>query len=383
MSYKVLISDDDKNYVDSQLDLASNLGIELVHHDNWQSAKAELENNWKDYQGIILDGKGRLKAGAKGEDINHLKKALRDIAQLQVTKGYIQVLINTGFVEDSQSILYDEVYFEKGDEERMYAELVRLIELTDTGKLKKEFNNIFELYDNNVLSPASKTHFIDVLYFTELYVGTISYDNFLTPIRKIIESLLISFTEYGLLPKDFTNNQIHLNPSLNYLSGKETRVLKYDKKTRKGKELFFEIKKKPIPSHLVNSLFNVLRITQQGSHLTGGKISKYKYKSIVYQLFDFLQWYGEFIKKNLDPVFNADRFISKIKEEPIVIEDEKIDGIINIKNSKGVVKSIYNVSMHIIEEKDLQNYDSVLISRYYKDLRNKDFFNVIDIEKKS
>ncbi|MCK5867315.1 MAG: hypothetical protein KAG14_02870 [Mycoplasmataceae bacterium] len=378
--YKVLISDDDYNYIDSQLVYANIRGVDLVHFDNWSSAKQELENNWNNYKAIILDGKGKLTKDSKGEDVKHIILALNDLASLNVSKGYKPIVINTGFV-DTKDVLVNQVYFEKGNEEEMFDHLLNKIKQTDEEQLKLKYADVFELYSKGYLKNDSIQHLLEVLYVSDSNLLNISYENFVTPIRKIIESLFLSLNDYGLLPNEFVENKIHLIPVLNFLGGNQSAISNYYKKEKRAQEFKLKLKKLFFPKDLIFELQQVLKATQEGSHLTGRSISKDKYKSMVFSLLNFLIFYKTFININPSKENNKSRYAYTLTKEDLVLHFDIIEGVLNIIDGRGVVKDVYNISKALVTENELEDYNEVRITCYSETRGVSTKYNVIELEK--
>jgi len=379
--YKVLISDDNEDYVNSQFDYAYDLGIDLVHFGNWKSASEELKEKWNKYDAIILDGKGRLHDKSKSEDIKHLLYALRDLAAMQVKYGYKPIVINTGFVEDSSEVLVDEVYFEKGNEEQLYQYIIEEIKKTDIGKIKYKYQDVFELFSENIFQESSIDLLIEVLQVVENSCSDISYSNFVTPIRKLIETMFLSLNKFGFIPDEFIETQIHLNPTIYFLMGKKTRITNYIVGEKRAEQLRLEIKRSPFDLTTLNDLMSVLRVTQQGSHLTGKSISKYKYRSLILSLLDVFITYKNIVKENKDIENNKLTYGYTITKNFVTIHHDVVEGVLNIRDNKGIVKESYVVPIELIEENNLEDYDEVQITCFF-DVKKKDMkYEVCGVKK--
>ncbi len=125
--YKVLIIDDRKDYVLSQIELADFYKIDLEHIDNWEEAKIKIESDFSYYKAVILDGKGKIKKNGKEEDSQHLAVAKKWL-DIQRSHGhYIHYVINTGFVEEIREWFCDIPLCSKlGQEEMMFSDIVFL-----------------------------------------------------------------------------------------------------------------------------------------------------------------------------------------------------------------------------------------------------------------
>jgi hypothetical protein len=93
-----MIIDDDSRYVEPQKDLAYNeFGLNLIHYKTWEEAQAELIDNFKAYDAIIVDGKGQLNKDSKAEDDSHLFAVISWLKQEKGRGQIVPIFINTGF----------------------------------------------------------------------------------------------------------------------------------------------------------------------------------------------------------------------------------------------------------------------------------------------
>ncbi len=118
----VLIVDDDRRYVTIQAENAAHHGINLIHCPYWDEAHKLIDGDPHKYDVIVLDGKGQINAASESEDINHLKKALKELYILEGKGIAIPYVVNTGYSESS-AIGYDVKVFHKGTGEQQLFEL--------------------------------------------------------------------------------------------------------------------------------------------------------------------------------------------------------------------------------------------------------------------
>lgn len=141
MTYKVLLVDDDKKYSESLIDRVDE--IEIIHKFNWEEAFSELNENFYNYDGVILDGKGQINKDSKTDDDSHVHKAINDLGILRSKEKYIPFVINTAHFERlKDSVNYDEIQiFDKSvQEEQMVACMLDLIKKSTLQKIKNEYN---------------------------------------------------------------------------------------------------------------------------------------------------------------------------------------------------------------------------------------------------
>lgn len=79
---RILFIDDDPRYSESLVVwVYEEYGLRLELYDNLEDAISKWDDNPEEYQGIIIDGKGRLTKDSKGDDPSHLKEALKKISE--------------------------------------------------------------------------------------------------------------------------------------------------------------------------------------------------------------------------------------------------------------------------------------------------------------
>jgi hypothetical protein len=97
---RVLLSDDNLGLHQPLTELASFEQVELVCKDNWEEAKAELEESFDEFDAIILDGRGKLNSDSKDANQRHLTTALNWLREQKQRGNYITVVIFTAYFDD-------------------------------------------------------------------------------------------------------------------------------------------------------------------------------------------------------------------------------------------------------------------------------------------
>jgi hypothetical protein len=94
---RILLSDDNAPFRQTSKEQGAAVGVEIVAFDDWESSQAALDENFESFDGVIIDGKGKLRDSSKGEDGKHLSTAINWLKEQLGKKGYIPVIIYTGF----------------------------------------------------------------------------------------------------------------------------------------------------------------------------------------------------------------------------------------------------------------------------------------------
>jgi hypothetical protein len=166
--YDVLIIDDDLSYVNGQYDTAYNNNINLVHFDNWEDARLELESNLKKFNAIIIDGRGKLSPNSKTEDKKHLITVLDWFEDQKNKNHYYNFVINSAFLEDyTEFIDFNKknikIYYKGKDEELMYKELVKLIISFPLYKIRCKYEEVLDIFDDIVLPSSHNATMVNLL----------------------------------------------------------------------------------------------------------------------------------------------------------------------------------------------------------------------------
>jgi hypothetical protein len=94
---KIVLSDDNEPFRKSSREIGAALGFDVSCFDDWERAQAELDSNFEKYTAVVIDGKGKLRDNAKGEDKKHLVEALMWFREQKAKKRFIPVVIYTGY----------------------------------------------------------------------------------------------------------------------------------------------------------------------------------------------------------------------------------------------------------------------------------------------
>jgi hypothetical protein len=228
--FKVLMVDDNKGYVQSQLELASNMEIDLDFFDNWEEAQKILEENPGYYKAVILDGKGKLKKDGKEENVQHLYKATTWLREQKAIGNCYHYVINTGFSEEINSLIIDEeVYGKFGEEEKMFTNLLGVIKKLDLTKVEEKYPDVISTFNDIYLPLRAKEIITNLLISHECKKP---FNKPFNSIRDLLEIICKRANQIDpqLFPNELIdrtkNNKPNLKAAAIYFSGRKLDLSK-------------------------------------------------------------------------------------------------------------------------------------------------------------
>lgn len=287
--WKILIVDDSNDYVQSQIELAGNMDINLVHYDNWEDAQKVLESSGDQFACIIIDGKGKLKTGSKEEDIKHLNKALSWLKEQKGRGIYFYYVINTAYADHINELVDDEpVYGKFGEEKKMFQDILNNIENSGTQKIKVKYSDIFEIFDKKMLDSATENLLMKAIQDCDK-AKMEDIKGVLTNIRAVQEAIYNSLrgAKIGIVPAQITKHgeiKKHLDGNLDQKNGYKPTS---------------EVYQNSSISSIGN---NIYWVTGQYIHNLEKEtyfISHYTVKALLFSLFELLLWYKSIAIKYL------------------------------------------------------------------------------------
>jgi hypothetical protein len=286
--HKVLIIDDQKKYVQSQIELAGNMGIDLEHIDNWEDAQKYLEQNPDYFKAIIIDGKGKLTKDGKEENSNHLSVALKWLDVQRGKGNYLYHVVNTGFVEEIKK-WFDSVpiYGKLGQEKKMFEEILIRIESNDSQKIKTKYADVFEVFDKKYLDSKTEAQLIKAIQDCDKQKLEEIKGN-LTNIRGVQEAIYnaLRSDKMGIVPKNMTKH------------GDIKKLLDGNPDPQKDYTPTSAVYQNSSISNLSNTLYWVSGQYIHNIDKQTYFISHYTVKSLLYDLMELLLWFKETANKH-------------------------------------------------------------------------------------
>lgn len=295
---KILFSDDNELLFEDFKDRAYKMGIDLHCVTNWEDAQEKLESNWAEYDGLILDGKGKLDESATGNDSKHLSRSLGWLNQ-QFAKGHlIPTVVYSAYIGSGAGNLEDHIdgeqpfllgIFNKDKDVEVVLECIQNFNTNlPVNRLKLQYQDVLTLFDDKRMPENMEQAMIEVL--KDLSLPTVNKTNY-NKIRDIIESMLKMANNIDkvfipdVLLNPTQNNRPNLKYSELYLTGREVRI---------GATTVPRVSTIMI-DHIGWIYSSIVNCCQIFSHNTTQKHTQYAYKSTVFGLLEVLLWYKDYL----------------------------------------------------------------------------------------
>lgn len=294
---KILIIDDQPTYVQSQIELAANMGIDLEHIDNWDEAQLRLEKEPSYFNALIIDGKGKLRKGGKEEDGNHLNTALKWIDSQIANGNQIVYAINTGFIEEiKQWFAQRPLYSKLGQETMMFEDLISKIKNLSIYNVEEKYADVLEAFNDKILPAKGLDSIRDLLLSFE---SKKAINKPFNTMRDILEMICkgANKTDTTLFPDALIDRSKNDKPNLKlaaiFFSGRKVDLTKIG-----GKGEIQQVKK--IFNDEANWAFTYLVET---CHIlshdgTSQKPHKYAFESALFGICELILCYKTYIQNN-------------------------------------------------------------------------------------
>lgn len=296
---KVLWVENEDGIVDSIKEHAELYGLELVHFDNWDEAKKQLENyyEYRQWSAIILDAKCPLDKDGDDDASSFLNEVLTEIENYGKKYHIIPWYVLSAGDEKEATIKaikrhnkYREIwdldwkdyYYSKAGEEKdkLFKRIAKIVpDFVVNYQIRFEYADIL-----NSLETDLQNKIIDLIHEI-IYKSNKTNDLLFNGMRKIIDEIV-----YPKMEK------------LGFFSGIP------DIKTMNGKSIFFDKQYKDKYPHIVRALHTVVEVTQNGSHrdeksIIAKTVSKgnapYLLRSCLYELLNIIYWLNQEERMNL------------------------------------------------------------------------------------
>lgn len=297
--YNILWVDDEHEKLDGTKRSALDFDLKLVPFKSLDAGMAELERNLVLYDGVLLDAKFFEKEDdvPDTEDTDYVHRAKERILQLP-KKFDIHIL--TGQAEAFDSSDFKKAFkkvFKKGisdDEDALFNSLKVAAEGQLDFQIRNEYKRVFEIGDEKYLGSKIYEPIINLLKQIKSTNDFEPTKDNLLPLRKIIENSFDKLFELGIIPEEIY--KAGLNPTVKFLC---------NNKSNSG----YTVVKDFMHPSMAYFFDNLVFITQDSQHDKKGlKLnvdeyisnikSPYLFKSLVFQVLDYLIWLKQFIDEN-------------------------------------------------------------------------------------
>lgn len=293
---KVLLIDDAEEYGYELKGVAAEKNIEVINYTNLQVA---LEENplLQAIKFIILDAHCIKDEIDTAPDFDFLPTALLELEKIFTKNGRrIPFCINTGYAEDDKLKRYhktEKVFNKSSDISEMLEYIIEMVNNDDEFQFKCANNEIFQLFELQILSPEHLKELIEVYKSIKSY-EPLEIKSTIRRIRPIIETSFkkLKQTDNNLIPDSyFKNDEPNVSGIIYHLGGKK----KYNKETERT-EYHSE---RVLPDHVKVSLDCLYDITSKvAMHDYTIKVSENIVKSCYYSLLEYLYWLHTFYTNN-------------------------------------------------------------------------------------
>jgi len=278
MSTRILLIDDDENYVAKLSADALKAGFEIVSDDNLESGIIRLRSGRR-IAAVILDGRCPLSAsGNQPAKLSFVTHALQQIRELEDEYNRaIPFCINTDtpeeFAEEYEGIAH---VFRKGTEhEALFAHLRDLIRALPETTVREEFGEVLTKFSSRFDDETTEL-LIDALLALESADKATIIKN-LGVLRLLLESLI----------DEVCQEKLH-RPVEAYLHGEGSRT----------RRMLDDMKQHVIPIEMYDSAVQIYRIcSRYGNHadpVAPGAIvlkpTRYTYQRLVYGLLELMEF---------------------------------------------------------------------------------------------
>ena len=381
--YSVLWIEDNPLDQEAFVDNAYLEGIDIFQFSTNKAGMEELVGNIDAYDAVILDARGFEESEDESPKLIGLQNS---ISTLNSLSKKIPRFIYSGYLDKDENanvreMLSNEVIFTKGtDTQRLFDRIKEEADKQLDTQIKHEYSRVFKIANEKYLGVQAFDPLLGLLkQVKELKDFETSIDYF-SPIRKLIESSFDKLAEYQLIPDEI--HKAGINPTVKFICNN-----KYNSDFTSTIDYMH-----PTMAYYLDNLVFTLQDSQhlkeglklKVDHYVSETKSPYFFKSLVFQLLDYLIWFKGFI----------DNYESKNKEEPIWTKkventtenDEWIKGLVIkiAENGWGTFlpdNSTRTISIHPIEveKQDLNEGDVIKVITKPSPDGTKTFIKEIEI----
>ncbi len=298
---RILLSDDNAAFRQTSREQGAALGVEVVAFEDWESSQVALEEYFESFDGVIIDGKGKLRDSSKDEDGKHISAATNWLKEQLGKKGYIPVVIYTGFHAELEPYIFTDAQilriFDKS--KHTFQDVLEFLKIriadSPIEKLKVKYSDVFSAFGTKYLPESAIKILIELLRDHEAGVYQKTYFN---KIRESIEEILqrANQIDKGFFPdellKDKQTGRPNLVMSTLYWSGVEIDL------TKIGGTGSVKAKAPILPKHLGRTYSGLIEITNVLSHRYTEPYSKYANQSALNSLLELICWFKLYVQTN-------------------------------------------------------------------------------------
>lgn len=303
--YKVLWFDDEHKTLELIKEEALIADVQLVGFSNADEGLKELEQSYKEYHAVLLDGlffKNKNETGdaQSSEAFGEVAKVLGNLKAQGIIIPWFIYSGQKSFVKDKNVLVdvFSDGAFAKGkifdkNNDDDFIELCSEIKI-EADKLpitvaKNSYPDIFEIFELGYLSDAVEENILDLL-IKPLPQNNSELKGILTNIRSIHESCFLKFTSINVIPKNITS----VSQKFKHLSGNIRR----DNNWEPTSEVYQSKEILNLNEWIYYTCGKYLHYLDD-QHYDGYMISNYAVESLKYGLLEILLWFKKTYKENI------------------------------------------------------------------------------------
>jgi hypothetical protein len=302
--YKVLWFDDEHKTLELIKEEAKIADIQLVGFADSTSGLKELEQSYKEYHAVLLDGlffKNEEETGdvQTGEAFAEVAKVLGNLKAQGIIIPWFIYSGQKSFVKD-KNILLDifskeanangKVFDKNKDED--FIELCNQIKVEadklPRNKAKHNFPDIFKIFDLGYLPESVEENVLDLL-IKPLPQNNSELKGILTNIRSIHESCFLKLSSINVTPKNITSVSLKLK----HLSGN----IKRENNWKPTSEVYQSKEILNLNEWIYYTCGTYLHYLED-QHYDGYMISNYAVESLKFGLLEILLWFKKVYEEN-------------------------------------------------------------------------------------
>lgn len=294
MTNNILLIDDREDFASSLKDQFASKGWVLLHKKSLEGLKKTMPQLHRKLACVILDINCLHTDDQEIENPDFIGDAITYLDQN--FPSFPRVILTGDDKEYNGYKRYNKsesVYLKTPNSiKELFNEIENLIKNSDVLRVKREYMQAFEVFENGILREEKEKELIELLLCIES-PKTINLKDNIGKVRKFLEPIykVINERSSAYLPDEvFTGDQVNLADAELYLTGRPITNRRYAKTYTPNGVL--------LPGHLCWML-PMLRMSTStaGSHDYKEYVSENALKAVVFALLELLIWLNDFMKK--------------------------------------------------------------------------------------
>lgn len=294
--------------------------LESIHVFQFSTNKAgmdELVSDLEAYDAVVLDAKGFEESV---DEVSKLTGLMNSIKTLRSLSKRIPYFIYSGYLDKDENasvreLLSNEEIFTKGkDTQRLFERIKEEADKQIDTQIKHEYPRVFDVTNEKYLGLQVFQPLLELIKQVKELNDFESSNDHLSAIRKIIEKSFGKLVELDLIPEEIYKAGI--NPTVKFICNN-----KYNTEFTTSIEYMH-----PTMAYYLDNLVFILQDSQHDKEGLRLKVneyisdikSPYFFKSLVFQLLDYLIWFKRFIDKyenHEDKIWSKNENVTSLNDD--------------------------------------------------------------------